>query len=221
MHGRMAARRPTGAEPEVTRMVNVADIHMAGAHAGSLDLSVAAETKIHITLHQQLGVNRAVGRVANGAALPQRLVLENKRTGLFPVALSAALVQARHSQPAGWFEDIAPVRVVALGAVQVPFQHRVMLGQVELRLDGPVALETGCRVLAGIHDELSPASAARDVQTAGAMAGLATGLARGTGSVEPNAGVGAAREDPRDICVALRARFVADEGRAGNFGSCG
>jgi hypothetical protein len=57
MYGGMTARRPTGAEPEVTRVVNVADIHVAGAYVRSLDLGVTAETKIHIALHQQLGVN--------------------------------------------------------------------------------------------------------------------------------------------------------------------
>jgi hypothetical protein len=159
--------------------------------------------------------------MANGAALPQSLVLKNKRAGLLPVALSAGLVQAGHRQPAGWFEDIAAVRVVALSAVQVALQHGVMLGQVKLRLNGPMALETGCRVLAGVHNELPPAAASGNVQAAGAMAGFAARLARGARSIEADAGVRAAREDPRDIRVALGARLVADEGRAGNFGSRG
>jgi hypothetical protein len=197
-------------------MVDVADIDVPEIDARALNLRVATETKVHVALDQQLRVDGAVRRMANGATFAQGLVFEDKWTGLFPVTLSAGLIHARHGQPARRLENVAAVGIVTLGAVHVLLEDRVVLGQTKLSLDRTVALETSRRILSGVDNKLPLAAATGDVQAAGAVAGLAAGLAGGAGVIQADARMGAAREDPRDICVTLGAGFVPDEGGAGD-----
>jgi len=68
-------------------------------------------------------------------------MFEYKGTCLFAMALGAALVKTRHSQTSGGFENIQPVRIVALHTIHALFQDRVMLRQIELSADLQMALE--------------------------------------------------------------------------------
>ena len=62
----MATGRPTRAHADEAGVVHIADIDVAPRNAGSLDLRMAPQAKVRITLRQQLGVDRAVYRVTDG-----------------------------------------------------------------------------------------------------------------------------------------------------------
>jgi hypothetical protein len=80
--------------------------------------------------------------MANRTAFAQSFMLKDIRARLFAVALGARLVQPGHGQTSGAFADIRPVRVMALSAVHLAFQHRMMLRQAELRVLFEVATKT-------------------------------------------------------------------------------
>src|SRR5271169_5060277 len=147
-------------------------------------------------------------------------MLEDDGPGLLPVALSTGFIQTRHRQPAGWFMDIAAMRVVALRAVHLPLQHRMVLWKSKLPLLLAMALETSCGVFAGIEDELAPAAAARDVQACRTVARLATRLPCRARIFQLDSGVPTGRKDPRDAAMTLGASLVADKGRTRNVGWC-
>ena len=79
--------------------------------------------------------------VTNGASFAQCSMLENERPRLLAMTLRASLIGASHGQAAGWLENIASVRVVALGASHVLFDKRMMLRQMKLGFGLPMALE--------------------------------------------------------------------------------
>jgi hypothetical protein len=101
------------------------DVNLAGF---MLDLCMTLQAKVGVTLDQKLPVYRAVRVVAHGAALSQRLMLENERAGLFPMTLSTASIKPCHGQPTCRFENVYPVRIMALDAIHTALQDRVMLG---------------------------------------------------------------------------------------------
>ena len=133
-------------------MIDVADIHLPAGNARTLDLGMASQTKIHIPLREQLGVDRAVRVMAGRAPLAHRGMLENKRARLFAMAGGASFVKPRHSQAATRLENIAPMRVVALRAIHLVFKQRMMLRQPELGLHGAMAFKTGGGILARVDD---------------------------------------------------------------------
>jgi hypothetical protein len=179
---------------------------------------MAFEAKIGITFHEQLAIDRAMGTMANGAAFAQRLVFEHKRSALIAVTRGAILVEPGHGQPAGRFENIAAMRIVALHTIHARFQHRMMLRQTEFSVGLQMTLETGSGIFAGIDDEFSASAPGLDVFAAGPVAGFATGLAGQFSALEMNARMRAGGKDARDIRVAIVAGFIADIIRAGNFG---
>src|SRR5438067_2056047 len=70
-------------------------------------------------------------------------MFEDERPGLFAMTFGAALVETRHRQSASGFENVQPVRIVALHAIQATFDDGVMLGQIELGMSFEMALEAG------------------------------------------------------------------------------
>jgi len=64
------------------------------------------------------------------------------------------------------------MRVVALCAIHLLLQHRVMLRQVELGLDVGMTPKTGGRFFAGINDELPAPAADLDVTAPRSVARL-------------------------------------------------
>jgi hypothetical protein len=132
------------------------------------------------------------------------------------MALRATFILSRHRQPARRFENVAAVRVMAIHATHVAFDDRMMLWQTEFGVDIEMALETGCRIAAGINDELR-AAAGFNVFAAWTVAGFAAGFADHRRVLKMNARVRAGGKFSDDVGMAVRAGFVADVMRAGNF----
>ena len=86
MNGRVTSSAPTGALPQIRRVIRMADVNLLTSHAGPLHLGVALQAKVWITLDQQLPVDRAVRVVADSASLAQSFVFEDKRPALLAVA---------------------------------------------------------------------------------------------------------------------------------------
>lgn len=208
----MAAGGPAGALSDKRSVVDLANEH---ASRCSLDLSVAFQAEIHIALDEQFVVYGSVRVMTNDAAFAHRFVLEYKWTGLFAMAPGAGFIELRHRQAAGGFHDVRPVWIVALGAVHVPFDDRMMMGQAEFRVGAHMTAEARLRFLAGIEDELvPPLSAGLYVATGRSMARFATVLlclARGT---HEHPGMRAAVEFLGDRRMAVHAGLIAHEMRA-------
>lgn len=197
-------------------MVCVADVNVAGRDIGSLCLSVAAEAKVRVVVHQQFFIDGPVRVVTNRATLAQSFVLEDKGSCLRLVAAGTTLILPGHRQPACRLENVTAVWIVAIDAIHVAFSDRMMLRQIEFRLHVEVALETGRGIFSGIDDETG-AAAGPDMFAAGPVAGFATALARHGSAFDVQTGVWAGRKFADDIGVAIGARLVAHVVRAGNF----
>src|SRR5690348_13504692 len=117
----MAPSRPARAVAQEGAVIDVANVKAGGACARTLSLRVAFEAQVRIALNKHLGVDGTVRVMADGAAFPERGMLENERTRLFPVTLRAILVFPRHGQTARGLHDIHPVRIVALHAAHFAF----------------------------------------------------------------------------------------------------
>lgn len=154
-------------------MIDYADVNLSGPDGV---LGVTTEAQVRVGIDEHFPIDGTVGVVADGAAFAHRLMLEHYGPGLLAMTLRAAFVVPRHRQSARGFEDVAAVRVVALHAVHMALDDRMMLRQVELRFGLGVALEARGRVLAGIHDEPAASAADFDVFAPGTMAGLAAAL---------------------------------------------
>jgi hypothetical protein len=145
-------------------MIHIADVQLARRQPRCGRLRVAAQTQVRIALDQELCVDAAMRVMADHAAFPQRRMLENKWTGLFAVARGAGLILPRHGQAAGWFQNVAAMRVMALGAVHFLLHHRMMLWQPELGLYLAVAFVTGSGASAGVDNEPPPTTARAHVE---------------------------------------------------------
>ena len=145
---------------------------MAGGDIRALVLRVAAHAKIGVVINEHFLVDGAVRVVADGATFVHRFVFEDEGPRLVLMALRAALVLPGHRQTPHEFEDITAMRIVAVHAIHVTFNDRMVLGQVEFTLHIEMALKTGVGFFAGIDDELGFAAGA-DMFAAGAMAGFA------------------------------------------------
>jgi hypothetical protein len=90
--------------------------------------------------------------MANGATLPQRLMLVHERAALLCVTLEAGLVFAQESKTAGFeflldvcrraFNRDAFVYLMTIGAAHLAFEHRMMMRQCERGANFEVTLET-------------------------------------------------------------------------------
>jgi hypothetical protein len=92
-----------------------------------------------------------------GAAFTHSLVLEHERSALRSVAFAAGVMLAKQGCPAsshGW----AFVKIVTVVAADMPVQHRMCVGQLELRAFVEVALEADVGRPAGIDDRLMRAA---------------------------------------------------------------
>jgi len=207
----MATRRPTGAITHERAVIHIADIDTS-AGSRALRLGVAFKAQIGIPLHQHLRVDGAVRIVADGAAFAHRGVLENHGARLFPMALGAILIQARHGEPARRFHDVHPVGIVTLDATHFAFNDRVMLREMEFRPDFLVALEAAFGIFARVDNEFfQPAAASHgDVFAAGTMTRFAAALAGHVGSGETQPCMRARRKHAGDIGMAIEASLVSD-----------
>lgn len=186
--------------------------------AASLDLRVALQAEVTITLDEHLRIDGTVWLMAGRATVAHGLVLECVRTSLFAVTVGASFVETRHCQTSRRLHDVKAVRVMTLGAIHVSFRQWMMVRQVELSLCLQMARITGSGVAPGIENELPAPSPNSHVPAAGAMARLAAGLASTRNRLKMHASMRAAGKSAHVICVAFVACFVANEGRALDFG---
>jgi len=212
VNGGVATGGPAAALPHKRGVVHLADEEVAGS---ALGLRVALQAEVGVMLHEQLGVNGSVRVVANGAAFAHGLVFEDELAGLLLMALRAGLVHLSQAEAAGGLHHVVTMRVVALHAVQVTFEDRVMVGQAKLGVNILVTAEAGFRGLLGIEDEFVQAlSAGGHMAAAGAVTRLATGVERAFGRADLDARMGIGGKLLMDGGVAIHACLVADELRA-------
>jgi len=147
--------------------------------------------------------------MTDGAALPQCRVLKDNRLGLFPMTLSARLIQTGHGQARRRFHDVLAVGIMALNAIHLAFQDGMVLRKMEFGLLRQVALETGFRILAGVDDEFSATTAARHMFAPRAVAGFATVLLAATLQMQP--GMRAGGKYAADVGVAFLTGFVSNK----------
>lgn len=209
MDGGVAARRPARATAHEAGVIQFSNHNLARAN---LHLGVAFQAKVIVPLHEQLLVDRTVGRMTRRATVAQRFVLEGERSGLFPMTLRARFVEPRHGQSARRFENVAPVGIMAIHAIHSGFHDRMVMWQVELRVNFQMALVTTRRVFARVHDELSPAASRRNVFAPGPMTGFAARHAGPLQIVLVKPAMRAGRKNTRDVGVAVRASPVSDKG---------
>jgi hypothetical protein len=217
VHGVVATGGPAVAARHELRMIDLADDDISGI---SLNLRMAFQAQIIVPLDEQGAIDRAVRRMANGAALTQRFVLPDERPRLFAMTIGARFVLPRHRERGaarGTLENIRAVRVMAIDAVHAVLDHRMMLGQAKFSVLLEMTIEAGRGVFAGIDDELAAAAAGLDVFAAGAVATFAAGARGEIRIVLVKTPVRAGREHARVIGVAIGAGGVADVSGAGNF----
>ena len=90
------------------------------------------------------------------------------------MAGSAGFVQPCHGQSSRWLEDVPSVRIMALRAVHVILDKRMMVGQLEFPLNVEVTLKAGAWIVSRIDNEFAVAATCGDVLAARAVAGFAT-----------------------------------------------
>jgi hypothetical protein len=218
MHRRMAPRRPAGAHANQSRVVALANVELPRR---ARRLGVTPEAEVRIALGEQLGVDAAVRIMAGRAAFPQCRMLKDKGPGLLAMALGTGFIQACHHQAASRFEDVAAMGIVALDAVHLFLQNRVVLGKLEFRLFLAMALEARGRVFPGIDDEFASPAASCHVQACGSVARFAARLPDCASVFQVNPSMGAGGKAAGDAAMAIRASLIADETRPWNSGRRG
>ena len=204
-------------------MVDVANEDVPGHF---LLLEMTFQAKRCVAFVEQPLVHRAVRRMADHTALPQRFMLVNKRAPLGGVAFEAGFVSAQESKASGSerllnicataFDRDSLVRVVTIAATHFAFEHRMMMRQLELRAHFQVTLETSFRRLTRIDDRVRRA-ATLDVQTARPMARLAAHVLC-VFSFRQQSRVRRCAKVAHDLFVAGRALLCANELRARDAG---
>src|SRR5262249_35957130 len=109
------------------------------------------------------------------------------------------------------------VRVVALHAIHPPFNHRMSLGQAELRMSFQMTLETRAGFFAWVHDKL-PAPATRgNVFAARTMTRFAPRLPDHFSIGQMHTRMRAGRKNSADVRVAIVTSLVPDVICSRNF----
>jgi hypothetical protein len=155
--------------------------------------------------------------MAGDAAFPEGGVLEQEGPGLFPMTGGARFVQTGHGQAPGRLEKVGAVRVVALDAIHLSVNDRMMMGHVEFSQGVLMALETGGGIPAWIHDEL-PRPSALDMFAAGAVARFAPGPSGPPQILLVKEPVRAGRKNGGDFGVAIGASGIANQGGSLDLG---
>lgn len=153
-------------------------------------------------------------------------MLEHKRAALRGVALHTSLVVAEQGGAAtpdalrqirsAAFHPVALVRIVAIGASHLAFEHGMMMRQLERRPHLGVTGKAGRGRFARVND-LAPFAAARDMETARSVTTFAA-HALGVVSLRFQPRVRRGPESFYDRFMTGRAFFRADEFRARNTG---
>ena len=151
-------------------------------------------------------------------------MLEDKGSALGRVTLEAGFVVAEQPSPAPLerlghvrsapFDRVSLVRVVAIGATHFPFQHWMMMRQLEFGPHLRVALEAGGGGFSRINNQAALA-AALDVQTSGTVTRFAPNVL-GVVAFRFQPRMGRGREIARNRLVTGRAFARSDKFGAGN-----
>jgi hypothetical protein len=213
----MASCAPARSPPDEAAVIEFSDRERSRTIL-ELHLGVAPKAEVVVTLVQQLGADRSVRRVADGATFPHRFVLKYEWPALVSVASRARFIQLRHGQARRRFEYIAPVGIVALDAIHPPFNDRVVVRQVQLGVNLQVTLEADRRVPPRVNDKSTPPTTRSGVFAARPMAGFASGLAGPLQIVFVKTRVRAGRKGPGDIRVAIGADSIPNKRSALNLG---
>ena len=171
----MATRRPTRALWQTIGVIGIAD---ENSSAGFLFLEVTLQAQRCVAFVEQTRVDRAVRRVTTDAAFFQCFMLENEWTGLRGVTLetgfvlteqqcSAAFHRLRQARSSA-LDGATDVRIMAIRAAHLAFQHRMVMRHFKSSADFEVALEARVRRTARI-DDLAFIATGRDMQTSRAM----------------------------------------------------
>ena len=162
----MAASRPTRPLLQEIRVIDVSNENVPGYF---LLLEMAFQTKRRIPFVEQALIDRAVGRMADGATLPHRLVFIDKRAALLCVTLEAGFVCAEERKATGFelllnvrrsaFDRDALVQLVTISAAHFPFQHRMVVRHLKLCPHLQMTLETSFRRLTWIDNSMRCATA--------------------------------------------------------------
>lgn len=178
----MAAGRPASALRQPVGVVGIANENSA---VGLLFLEMALQTQGRIALSQHSLIDRSVGRVAADATFTERFVFENERTSLRGVALETGFVLTKKRDAAAFhglrktcsapFDRTADVRIVAIRATHLAFQHWVVVRQFKFCAHFQMTLETGIGRFPRIDNSVR-AAAALDVQASWAMTTFAAHL---------------------------------------------
>jgi len=216
MHRVVAAGAPAAAFAQMRSVVFLADPNVARRHAGSLHLRVTLEAQIGVTLHEHFPVHRTVRVVAGDAALAHRLMFKDEWPCLLAMTRRTTVVDARHRQSGGGLERVRAMRIVALHAVHLDLDDRMMLGQAKFRVSLEMALEARFRILARI-DNKAPSAAGFHMLAARAVAGFTASLTGHLQILRMKARVWTGGKTTGNVRVTLGARLVADEVRSFNL----
>lgn len=191
-------------------------IHIANPNpvVCSLLLEVALQAKRLIPLRQQLSIHRSMRGVAGDATFTHSLVFKNKRAPLFGMALETGIVLAHFIHRAAPLDHRSLVRIVAVSATDLAFQHRVMMRKVEFGSNLKVTLEAGLRRFSRIYNRVGR-SPAGNMLTARSVAGFATGILRIL-AVGHQARMVCRLEVTDDFLVTVGTGFGSHEGSPGN-----
>lgn len=189
VRGLVAPHGPTGSSRNIHRVITATD---ADSPVNSLLLIVTLQAQRVVACAQHPGVYGAVVGMTCRAAFADSFMFEHERTALGRVAsqtgiigmpqpcrstncgISAALRRFR-LLPMGArtaaHDGITAMRIMAICAGDLPFQHRVGVGQPELPILVQMALEAGVRRATRIDDRPRHPSR-KHMFAAGTMTGL-------------------------------------------------
>src|SRR6266699_3228728 len=126
MDGFVAAAVPAGALLYAQGVIGATDENPGPAKL----LEVAFHTQVRVANGKHLGVHRTMRGMADGAAFPRGLMLENVRTALRGVTAEAAFVFGDQGSAAAAVSG-ALVWGMAIGAGHFPFGHGMVARQAE------------------------------------------------------------------------------------------
>ena len=214
MHRRVASRAPALALAQEQCVICGADEDSA---SGLLRLGMTLETEVGVALNEQLPVDRTMGIVADGAALSESFVFENKGTGLLAMALGARFIQPPHGEPSGALENVRSVRIVTVYAIHALLEHGVMLRQLEFRVSLEMALKASGGIFSGVNDEFADAATRLNVFASRPVTRLTAGQACHFRALDMNPRMRTGGEASSDIRMTVQTGFVADVTGAGDF----
>ena len=99
--------------------------------------------------------------------------------------------------------------IVALNAVHLAFNHRMMLRHPKIGFRLQMALKTGARIFSGVYNKFPAPTAGFDVLAAGPVAGFATGLSAELGVLNVHPCMRTRRKYSRDVRMTFRASAIA------------